>query len=491
MNYSIIIYILGFVLRFEAFFLLLPCIVAWIYKEEAGIAFFITAIISGALGFLLSRKKPRNQLYFAREGFVCVALSWVMMSIIGSLPFILNGDIPDVIDALFETVSGFTTTGASILTDVESLNKCSLFWRSFTHWIGGMGVFVFILAVLPMAGGYSMHLMRAESPGPTVGKLFPRLKETAKLLYTIYFAMTLLQFVLLILFKMPVFDAITTTFGTAGTGGFGIKNNSIAGYSTAIQIIITIFMILFGVNFNAYYLLLSKQKKLILKMEEVRWYFIIIAVSIGVITVNTVEHYSTISKALHQASFQVGSIITTTGFSTADFDLWPQLSKTILVMLMIIGACAGSTGGGMKVSRLIILFKMVKAEMEALVHPRSVKMVRMDDRIVDKRTLQTVSAYLMTYVLIFGVSMFILAFDNLDMVTNFTAIAATLNNIGPGLELVGPVRNFAVFTPIAKIVLMFDMLAGRLELFPLLLLCSPRIWIPYKKASYCTSFNKK
>lgn len=481
MNYSIIIYILGFVLKFEAVFLLLPCITALVYRERAGFAFLITAAIAGFLGYLLTRKKPANQLYFAREGFVCVALSWVMMSIIGALPFVFCGDIPNYVDALFETISGFTTTGASILSDVESLHKCSLFWRSFTHWIGGMGVFVFILAVLPMAGGYSMHLMRAESPGPTVGKLLPRLRETAKILYIIYFAMTLLQFLLLILAKMPVFDAITMTFGTAGTGGFGIKNNSAAGYSVPVQMIITVFMILFGVNFNAYYLILGKQKKLVLKMEEVRWYFLIIIGSIAIIGFNVLKYYSSASEAFRHAAFQVGSIITTTGFSTVDFDLWPQLSKTILVMLMLIGACAGSTGGGMKVSRLLMLFKMVKAEMGSLIYPRSVKAIRMDDRTVDKRTIQTVAAYLITYVLIFGVSMFILAFDNLDMVTNFTAIAATLNNIGPGLELVGPIRNFGIFTPLAKFVLMFNMLAGRLELFPLLLLCSPQVWIRHKK----------
>lgn len=477
MNFPMIIYILGMVLKYEGMFMLLPCITALIYQENAGFAFFIVGLLSWTAGSFLTRKKPENQLYFAREGFTCVALSWIIMSMVGAVPFVINGDIPNFIDAFFEATSGFTTTGASILKDVEALSKCSMMWRSFTHWIGGMGVFVFILAVLPMAGGYSMHLMRAESPGPTVGKLLPKIRETAKILYIIYFAMTVLQFVILLILSMPFFDALTITFGTAGTGGFGIKNNSIAGYSIPIQITITVFMILFGVNFNAYYLLLGKHKKYAFKMEEVRWYFIIILISTIIIAVNVSGCYSDFLMSFHYSAFQVGSIITTTGYSTTDFDAWPQLSKTILVMLMFIGACAGSTGGGIKVSRILMLFKMVSAEMAKIIYPRSIKCIRMDKDIVDEDTVKTVAAYLITYVLIFGVSMFILAFDNLDMVTNFTGIAATFNNIGPGLALVGPTSNFSVFTPVSKLVLIFDMLAGRLELFPLLLLLSPSIWV--------------
>lgn len=477
MNFPMIIYILGMVLKYEGMFMLLPCITALIYQENAGFAFFIVGLLSWTAGSFLTRKKPENQLYFAREGFTCVALSWIIMSMVGAVPFVINGDIPNFIDAFFEATSGFTTTGASILKDVEALSKCSMMWRSFTHWIGGMGVFVFILAVLPMAGGYSMHLMRAESPGPTVGKLLPKIRETAKILYIIYFAMTVLQFVILLILSMPFFDALTITFGTAGTGGFGIKNNSIAGYSIPIQITITVFMILFGVNFNAYYLLLGKHKKYAFKMEEVRWYFIIILISTIIIAVNVSSCYSDFLMSFHYSAFQVGSIITTTGYSTTDFDAWPQLSKTILVMLMFIGACAGSTGGGIKVSRILMLFKMVGAEMAKIIYPRSIKFIRMDKDIVDEDTVKTVAAYLITYVLIFGVSMFILAFDNLDMVTNFTGIAATFNNIGPGLALVGPTSNFSVFTPVSKLVLIFDMLAGRLELFPLLLLLSPSIWV--------------
>ncbi len=476
MNYSIIRYILGWVLKLEAAFMLLPCLVSVIYKEQEGIAFVITAVICAVLGFAITFKKPKNMQYFAREGFIIVALSWIVMSLFGALPFILNKDIPNFTDALFETISGFTTTGASVLSDVEALSHASLLWRSFTHWIGGMGVFVFLLAILPLAGGYNMHLMRAESPGPSVGKLVPKVRETAKILYIIYFSVTVAEFIALIIARMPVFDAVTTAFGTAGTGGFGIKNTSMTDYSVPIQAIVTIFMILFGVNFNAYYFILHKNKKAAFKMEEVRWYFGIILLTILIITINIRNLYSNLGMAFHHASFQVASIITTTGFSTANFDLWPQLSRTLLVIIMFIGACAGSTGGGIKVSRILILFKSVKQEMSYFIHPRSVKAIKMDDKALNKDTVRDVSAFLVTYVLIFGVSMLILAFDNLDMVTNFTSVAATINNIGPGLELVGPTGNFSIFSPLAKYVLMFDMLAGRLELYPLLLLFNPWVW---------------
>lgn len=476
MNYPIIGYILGWVLLFESAFMTLPCVTALIYKEQKGYAFLAVMIVCFLLGFLITRKKPKNQLYFAREGFVIVALSWIVMSFFGAVPFVLNGDIPSFTDAMFETISGFTTTGASILTNVESLSQCSLIWRSFTHWIGGMGVFVFLLAVLPLTGGYNMHLMRAESPGPSVGKIVPRVRDTAKILYGIYIVMTIVEIVFLLIAGMPFFDALATSFGTAGTGGFGIKNNSMAGYSTLIQVIVTVFMILFGVNFNTYYLLLGKDKKSAFKLEEVRWYFGIIAVTVLIITWNIRGTFESLFMAFHEAAFQVGSIITTTGFATANFDLWPQLSKTLLVVIMFIGACAGSTGGGIKVSRIVILLKTVQQEMGYFIHPRSVKVIKMDEKALDKGTVRSVSAFLVTYVLIFGASMLILAFDNLDMVTNFTAIAATFNNIGPGLELVGPNGNYSMFTPVAKYVLMFDMLAGRLEIYPLLLLFNPIVW---------------
>lgn len=477
MNHSIIRYILGLVLRFEAVFLLVPCIVAIVYQERAGWAYALVALVCFVLGTLVTRKRPENLLYFAREGFVTVSLSWIVMSIFGAIPFVLCGDIPSFTDALFETISGFTTTGASILPEVESLNHCSLMWRSFTHWVGGMGVFVFLLAVMPMAGGYNMHLMRAESPGPSVSKLVPKVRDTAKILYGIYFAMTLVEFILLLIAKMPLFDAIATAVGTAGTGGFGIKNDSMAGYSMTIQGIVTVFMILFGVNFNAYFIiLLAKNKKDVFKIEEVKWYFGIIITTIVIITYNIRHMFGSLFEAFHHAAFQVGSIITTTGFATTDFDLWPQLSKSLLVMIMFVGACAGSTGGGIKVSRIIILLKTVKQEMIYFVHPRSVKTIKLDGKALDHETVRDVSAFMVTYVIIFAISFLILAFDNLDMVTNFTAVTATINNIGPGLELVGPTRNFALFSPVAKYVLMFDMLAGRLELFPLLLLFTPSVW---------------
>ncbi len=477
MNHSIIRYIIGMVLLFESAFMMLPCIVAVIYQEKSGFAFLFVTIICLLLGFVLARRRPKNQVYFAREGFVIVALSWIVMSIFGAFPFVISGEIPNFIDALFETISGFTTTGASILNNVEALSHAALFWRSFTHWIGGMGVFVFLLAVLPMTGGYNMHLMKAESPGPSVGKLVPKVRDTAKILYIIYFSMTLVECILLLIAKMPLFDAMTTAFGTAGTGGFGIKNSSLGGYSSAIQTIVTIFMILFGINFNAYYLLiLGKNKKDAFKINEVKWYLGIILATTIIITANVTDIFGNVFKALHHTLFQVASIITTTGFSTTDFNLWPQLSKTLLVVLMFIGACAGSTGGGIKVSRIMILLKTVKQEMSHFIHPRSVKTIKMDDKALDKDMVRSVSAFMVTYTIIFGASLIILAFDNLDLVTNFTAVTATINNIGPGLELVGPVGNFSVFSPLAKCVLMFDMLAGRLELYPILLLFAPSVW---------------
>lgn len=476
MNHSMITYIVGFVLKFEATFMLLPCLVAVIYKENAGFSYLLMFVICISIGHILSHKKPKNQVFYAKEGFIMVALSWLVMSIFGAMPFIFTGEIPNFTDALFETISGFTTTGASILTDVEALSHCSLFWRSFTHWIGGMGVFVFILAVLPLAGGQNIHLLKSESPGPEVGKLVPRLRHTSLILYGIYFIMTIIQIVLLIIAKMPLFDAITISFGTAGTGGFGIKNDSMAGYSVHIQNIVTIFMILFGVNFNAYYLLLRKKRGSILKMEELRWYFGIIAVSILIITLNIKDMTTSVWSAFQQASFQVGSIITTTGYSTVDFNLWPSLSRNILLLIMMIGACAGSTGGGIKVSRIIILFKNFKKELQRFVHPRSVKRIKMDGKVVEPSIVHGVSVFLIAYIIIYAISCTIISLDNFGFETNFSAVAATLNNIGPGLEMAGPMSNFSVFSPLSKFVLMFDMLAGRLELFPMLLLFSPSIW---------------
>ena len=476
MNYAAIRRTLGVILKFEAAFLLLPCITALIYGEKEGLWFLVVAAGSFLVGMLASRK-PIDQDFFSKEGFIMVALSWIIMSLVGALPFTLCGDIPNYIDAFFETVSGFTTTGASILPDVEALSHTSLIWRSFTHWIGGMGVFVLILAVLPNNGGYNMHLMRAESPGPSVGKLVPRLRDTAKILYMLYFALTVMQFVILLIVRMPVFDALCTAFGTAGTGGFGIRGDSFASYSVPIQVVTAVFMILFGVNFNAYFYLTSKNdKKLAFKMEEVRVYFGIIAVAVLFITVNILGMCNGIGDALNKAFFQVGSIITTTGFATTDFNLWPEFSKTILVVLMFCGACAGSTGGGIKVSRIIIMLKNVKVEVKKYIHPRSVSRVKLDGKPVEAETNNGVRVYLLAYAAIFIASMLVISLDNFDFTTNFTAVAATFNNIGPGLNMVGPTGNFSEFSWISKLVLILDMLAGRLELYPLLVLFAPSVW---------------
>lgn len=476
MNYSIILYIVGWILNFQAAFMILPCITAIIYQERSGFAFLITMAACLLIGLPIIRKKPSNKVFHTKEGYVTVALSWIVLSITGAIPFVISGSIPHPVDALFETVSGFTTTGASILSSVEALPRCVLMWRSFTHWIGGMGVLVFLLCLLPLTGGYHMNLMRAESPGPTVSKLVPKVQSTAKILYTIYLALTVLEIILLLSGGMPVFDTLCTAFGTAGTGGFGIKNDSIAGYSTYIQVVVTIFMILFGVNFSAYYLILTKKFVQAFKIEEVRWYLGIIAVSTLAITYNIRHMFSGIGTALKHAAFQVGSIITTTGFATTDFNQWPGVSRTILVLLMFVGACAGSTGGGIKVSRFIILCKAIGKELHLYLHPNAVKKVKMDQKSVAHEVVRSTNTFISVYVLIFALSVLIIAFDNFDLITNFTAVAATLNNIGPGLELVGPTGNFGLFSPLSKCVLVFDMLAGRLEIFPLLLIFVKDTW---------------
>lgn len=477
MNIRIVLYFLGWVLNIEAIFMLLPCAVALVYGEGNGFYFLAIGLVCGALGWLFSHKKPANTIFYAREGFVSVAMSWIVLSFFGAMPFYLSREIPLFEDALFEVISGFTTTGASILTDVEALSKCMLIWRSFTHWIGGMGVLVFILAVLPLAGGYNIHIMRAESPGPSVGKLVPKVKTTAKILYVIYFSMTVVQILLLLLGGMHWFDALAIGFGTAGTGGFGVLNDSLGSYTTYQQAVTTIFMILFGVNFNIYYLFLIRKPKDAFHSEEVRAYLGIILASILLIAWNTRGLYPGILQALHHGAFQVASIITTTGFSTVDFDLWPSFSKTILVCLMFIGACAGSTGGGIKVSRIAIAVKTVKKELSFLIHPRSVKVLKFEGKTIEHTVLRSINTYLIAYLLIFVGSIVLLSLDGFDLTTNFTAVAATLNNIGPGLNEVGPTCNFSIFGPWTKFILMFDMLAGRLELFPMLLLFSPRTWM--------------
>ncbi|MGN0399668.1 MAG: TrkH family potassium uptake protein [Blautia sp.] len=478
MNYSVISYIIGWILNFEALFMTLPCLTAVIYREHCGWSFFLTAMFCLLLGIPLVQKKPKNKIFYTKEGFVTVALSWIILSIMGALPFLFGGAIASPIDALFETVSGFTTTGASILSEVESLPKCMLMWRSFTHWIGGMGVLVFLLCLLPLTGGggYHMNLMKAESPGPSVTKLVPQVQSTAKILYSIYLLLTVVEIILLLLGGMPVFDALTTAFGTAGTGGFGIKNDSITSYSPYIQYVVTVFMILFGVNFSTYFLIYIRKFSQLLHLEEVRWYFIIIFASTGIIAFNVRDLYPSLEETVRHSAFQVASIITTTGFGTTDFDIWPELSRTILVILMFIGACAGSTGGGMKISRFIILLKTVKKELHTYLHPRSVQKIQIDGKVIEHSVVRSTNVYLITYVMIFVFSILIISLDNHDLITNFTAVAATLNNIGPGLNLVGPTQNFSIFSGGAKLILIFDMLAGRLELFPLLLLFVRDTW---------------
>ncbi len=477
MNYSMIFYLIGWVLVIEAGFMLLPCAVALIYGEAAGLSFAASIVLCLAFGVPGMIRQPANRVFYTREGFVTVALSWILMSVFGALPFVISGSIPSYVNALFETVSGFTTTGASILSDVESLPRCILFWRSFTHWIGGMGVLVFLLSLLPLTGGgYHMNLMKAESPGPSVSKLMPKVQSTAKTLYGLYIALSVIELIFLLAGRMPLFDALTTMFGTAGTGGFGIRNDSMAGYSTYLQTVVTIFMIMFGINFNVYFYLYMKKPKLAWQCQEARWYLGIIAVSTVTIAFIIRDVYPNFSTAFHHAFFQVGSIITTTGFATTDFNLWPEVPKTILVMLMFVGACAGSTGGGIKVSRLILLVHSVSRELFEYIHPHGVRKIKLEGRIVDNDVLKSVNVFMVAYVLIFSFSVLLVGLDNFDLITNFTAVAATFNNIGPGLEMVGPTQNFGMFSDGAKLVLIFDMLAGRLEIFPLLLLFVRDTW---------------
>ncbi|MBE6680050.1 MAG: TrkH family potassium uptake protein [Ruminococcaceae bacterium] len=476
MNFRIINYILGWVLIIEAAFLLMPFFVGLYCGESSATAFLIGAAISAAVGTLFVIKKPKDTVFFIKEGFVAVALSWIALSTFGALPFVISGEIPKFIDALFETVSGFTTTGSSILSDVEALSHASLFWRSFTHWIGGMGVLVFLLAVLPMAGGSQMHLMRAESPGPSVSKLVPKTQYTAIILYGIYILLTIIQFILLIIGGMPIFDAITITFGTAGTGGFGIKNDSIASYSPYCQWIIAAFMVIFGVNFNVYFLMLLKRFKQAISGEEFRTYLGLVAGSTALIAYNIYKNCNMVEGTLRHAFFQVASIMTTTGFASTDYEIWPSFSHVILVLLMFIGASAGSTGGGIKVSRIILLAKRARQEIRHYFHPKRVTKIHLDGKVVESEVIKTTSAYLITYVLLFAASVLLISLNTADTTTAFTAVAATINNIGPGLAQVGPTDNFGFFNAFSKSVLIFDMLVGRLELFPMLILFNPNVW---------------
>lgn len=480
MNFSIIRYILFRVLEFAALFLILPCLVAVIYHEKAGYAFaavMIGCLVAAEIG---KQWKPKSQIFYAREGFVTVSLSWVVLSIVGALPFYLSREIPGFVDALYETISGLTTTGASILPDVECLSKSVQFWRLFTHWIGGMGVLVLIMAVLPLSGGYNMHLMRAESPGPTVGKLVPKVQATAKILYGIYIGITVLQVILLKAAGMSFYDSMVLSFSTMGTGGFGILNTSAGSYTTAVQVILTIFMIFGGMNFNVYYLLVVARKpKDALKHEEARAYLLMLFASAAVIAWNIRGYYDSIAIAFKDALFQVASLGSSTGFSTTDFDLWPEFSKAILFIVMAVGACAGSTGGGFKVSRVMILLQDAKRELLRVVHPQIVKKPHLEGRAVDGGTVHSIQSYLMIYLTIYAVSFLLLSLDQYDFTTNFTAVIANLNNTGPGFSGVGPTCNYGGYSVLSKLVLMFDMLTGRLELLPMLILLSPKTWKKY------------
>ena len=477
MNFGMIFYVLGWILNLEAVFMIPAVLTSLIYGEKDGLSILISMLICLVPGLLAVFFKPKKNRLYAREGYVIVALSWFVMSIFGALPFRISGYIPHMIDAVFETSSGFTTTGASILTDVEALPHCLLFWRSFTHWIGGMGVLVFLIAILPMAGsGSDMFLMKAESPGPSIKKLVPKVKGTASTLYVMYIVITVLEMCSLLIAGMPVFDTLIISFGTAGTGGFGCLNSSCGSYTTIQQLIITVFMILFGVNFSAYYFVYKKRVKEILHMSEVVVYFSIIAVAVVLISFNIAPMYAKPTSAVKDAAFQVGSIITTTGFSTANFDLWPSFAKCILVTLMFIGACAGSTGGGIKVSRIIVLCKSVAKELDYVIHPNNIRKVKVDGKQLEHVVQRAINVFLVSYLLVFAVSILVVTLDNFDLTSSFTAVAATLNNIGPALGVAGPASNFSSFSYLSKIVLIFDMIAGRLEIFPVLILFSYKTW---------------
>lgn len=475
MNYRMISYVLGWILAFEAVFMAVPLVTGLIYGESVIWCYLLTMGICGLLGVALIVKKPQKKQLYAREGYLIASLSWLLLSLFGAIPLCVSGEIPSFLDAVFEAASGFTTTGASILNDVEALSHASLVWRSFTHWVGGMGVLVFIMAFLPLSGAQNMYIMRAESPGPSVSRLVPKVKNTALILYAIYFSLTLVEFILLLCGGMTVFEALNAAFATAGTGGFGIYNSSMGSFNPYLQIVVTVFMLLFSVNFNSYFLLGCRRFKEAFN-TELRVFFGIVIVAIAILTIDIMQMYASFGEALRHSAFAVASIISTTGFSTEDFNLWPELSRTLLVLIMFIGACAGSTGGGIKVSRVIILLKGMAKEFATMVRPKQVRKVKLDSRIVEHEVVRSVNVYLIAYVLVFVVSLLIVSLDNFDLVTNFTAVAATINNIGPGLELVGPTQNFAFFSPMSKLVLIFDMLAGRLEIFPMLLLLHPSTW---------------
>lgn len=471
-----VFHILGKILLVEAALMVPSLIVGLIYMEEAALSFLLPIGLLCAIGLLLTAKKPQNRDIFERDGFFIVASAWVIMSIFGALPFYFSGSFTSFIDCFFEVVSGFTTTGSSILSDVEALPRCILFWRSFTHWVGGMGVLVFVMAILPLSEERSLYLMRAESPGPIVGKLVPKMKSTARRLYGIYIVLTVICVIFLLCGKMPLFDALCHAFGTAGTGGFSVKNAGIGFYNSAyIEMVIAVFMLLFGINFNLYYLILIGQIKEAFKSEELRWYIGIVGASTLAITVNLINTFK--GQSFRYAFFQVSSIITTTGFATTDFNItFPEFSKSILVLLMLLGACAGSTGGGFKISRLIILIKNFGKEIKRLFHPRAVTVIKLEGKPIDSSLSRNTLAYFMMYMVIMIVSSIAVSVDGFDFTTNTTAVIACFNNIGPGLGVVGPAGNFGGFSWFSKLVLSFDMLFGRLEILPMLVLFNPKSW---------------
>ena len=481
MNYKMIGRFIGHILLVEATFML-PALFIGLYKNEnmacIGFGASLCIILLLALLLLMLCRGSRRR-FTAREGFVCVGASWIIMSLLGALPFYISREIPSYLVALFETVSGFTTTGASILSEIEGLSMSILYWRSFTHWLGGMGVLVFVLAVGATgesSKGFTMHLLRAESPGPQVGKLVPKMKKTAEILYLIYILLTVLDIVFLLLGGMPLFDSVCTAFGTAGTGGFGIKNDSIAGYSPYIQNVCTVFMLLFGVNFSCYYMLLLRQFKSVLKDEELRLYLGIVVGSIILITLNVRGFYDTLGETLRHVAFQVASIVTTTGYATTDFDLWPSFSKAIIMGLMVIGASAGSTGGGFKCARVLLLVKSLHRNLRRAIAPQKVQVVRINGRMIDEKVLENTNAYLAAYVMILFISFIIVSIDQFSVTTNITAVLSCFNNIGPGFDAVGPTCNFGAYSVLSKLTLIVDMLAGRLEIFPILILFSRSTW---------------
>lgn len=476
MNKSIIHYILCRVLLFESIFMVFPILVSIIYREKQGIAFAIVAAVGVVVSLFGALVKPKNTAFYGREGFVTVSLSWILMALFGAIPFVITGEIPGYIDAVFETISGFTTTGASILTDVEAMSQTSMFWRCFTNWVGGMGVLVLIMSILPLSGSYNMHLMRAESPGPEVGKLVPKVKDTAKILYGMYIGLTTVLVISYMIAGMTPYNALIISFSTMGTGGFANLNASVGGYSHPVQVIAVIFMMLCGINFNAYFLLLKRNIKDFFKMEEIRVYLAIIAVGSLVITFQVRNFYGSWYEAFHNSIFQLVSIISTTGFSSADFDTWPMLAKAILLFAMVIGGCAGATAGGIKVSRAIILSKTVNKELSHITHPRSVRKIHLGGQPVSEETIRSVQSFVIAYVFLVIVSVLIVACDNFDFTSTFTAVLSMVGNVGPGLGMVGPTGNYADFSAISKIVLSFDMLAGRLEIFPMFVLFYIGTW---------------